>query len=310
MVSGATTDAAMEAKMVIEVEGVVKRFGRRTALAGVDLAVAAGEVVGVAGPNGAGKSTFIHLLLGLLRADGGSLRVLGHDPLGRRHLGATGWMPERPAFPPRRRVRDLVSFQAATFPRWDRSLAEEWVERLELPMDDRAGDLSRGGLARLALVFALAHRPRLLLLDDPTLGLDPSGRRLVMGEVLAAAAESGAGVLVATHLLAEAERSLDRLVLLAEGRVGFDEPVDALRERHRRLRLPPGVEAPPELAARQTAAGLVATRFDEPAWTALRRRHPEARAEAIDLEELYVAYTGRPVGEDVDEQDEAKGVAA
>jgi len=290
--------------MVIEVEGVSKRFGSRpfatkTALAGVDLAVAPGEVVGLAGPNGAGKTTLVHLLMGFTQADGGSLRVLGRDPLHRRHLGDVGWMPERPAFPAGARVGSLIDFQAATFRRWDGELAADWCQRLELRRGDRADALSRGAAARLALLLALAHRPRVLLLDDPTLGLDPAARRLVLGEVLAAAADSGAGVLVATHLLAEAERSLDRLVVLAEGRVLLDEDVAALRERHRLLTLPAGEEPPAALRPRRVAGGWLATAWDEAAWREVQRRLPGARARAVDLEDLYVALV-EDGGEDGD----------
>ncbi len=281
---------------MIKLEAVEKRFGSKVALDGVGFEVQAGEVVALAGHNGAGKTTTIHLLLGLLRPDGGRLRVLGKDPLERRHLGEVGWMPERPAFPPRHRVASLVRFQAATFPGWDGDWAEEWLERLELDRSARAGDLSRGGAARLGLLFALAHRPRVLLLDDPTLGLDPAGRRLVLGEVLAMASESGAAVLVATHLLAEAERALDRLVVIHQGRVTLDEEVASLRQRHRRLRLPAGREdaIPSELAPKRVPGGLVTTRWDEAAWARLRSGVAGATAAPLDLEDIYVAVAGEP----------------
>lgn len=278
---------------MIKLDAVEKRFGAKVALDGVGFEVVAGEVVALAGHNGAGKTTLLHLLLGLLRPDAGRLRVLGMEPLERRHLGEVGWMPERPAFPPRMRVRSLVRFQAATFPRWDDAWADGWMERLGLDLAARTGDLSRGGVARLALLFALAHRPRVLLLDDPTLGLDPAGRRLVLGEVLAMAAESGAAVLIATHLLAEAERSLDRLVVLDHGRVLLDEEVATLRGRHRRLRLPPGREAeiPPELAPRRVPGGVVTTRWDDSAWDRLRHSLTGSTATPMNLEDIYVALT-------------------
>ncbi|MEM9598540.1 MAG: ABC transporter ATP-binding protein [Acidobacteriota bacterium] len=257
---------------------------------GVSLRVEPGEVVGLAGPNGAGKTTLLRILMGFLEAQRGSVRVLDEDPRSRRQLSEIGWMPESPGFPARLKVGQLIEFQAASFPKWDSGLAAELEERLGIARDVRTGDLSRGQGARLALLFALAHRPRLLILDDPTLGLDPAGRRLLLGELLGAACDAGTGILISTHLLAEAEWSLDRLVILKEGRVVLDEPVDSLKTRCRKVQAPPGTPLPAELAPLPSSAGDLATQWDDDVWRQFRVTVPGVDAQPVSLEDLYISF--------------------
>ena len=220
--------------MLLELEHVTKRFGARatkTALDDVSFAVGAGEIVALAGPNGAGKSTAMRILMGFIAADRGAARLFGDDARRRRWLDRVGWMPERPTFPSGWRSREVLRFQAATFPSWDEAFAAELTERLGLDPSARATQLSRGQAARLALVLALAHRPRLLLLDDPCLGLDPAGRRLLLGELLGVAADDGCGVLISTHLLDETAPALDRLLMLDSGHLTLDERTETIRAR-------------------------------------------------------------------------------
>ncbi len=279
--------------MLLEVQGVAKKYGRKTALDGVSFSLDTGEVVGLAGHNGSGKSTTLRILMGLLEADRGRIEILGVDPITRKHLGQVGWMSERPAFPPRMRIRQILAFQAATMPGWDPALAEQLSQRFEIDPAARGDRLSRGQVARLALLLALAHRPRLLLLDDPCLGLDPQARRLLLGELLASATEAGSGVLLSTHLLAEVDRALDRIVVLQSGKVILDEGVTELRQRCRRLSLPAFADdLPHELAALAAEGGALATQWDEEAWRAFSAELPGALAEPVDLEDIFIAITG------------------
>ncbi len=277
--------------MMIEVHGLKKRFGRRTVLDEVSFQVHAGEIVALAGSNGVGKTTTLGIAMGFLEPSAGRVRVLSENPLRRRHLGDVGWMPERPAFPRCFRVQQLINFQAATVPKWDPDLARELIDRLEIDPTQDVEKLSRGQTARLGLLCALALRPKLLILDDPTLGLDPKGRRLLLGELLALAGESGCGVLISTHLLTEADWSLDRLLLLRRGIIEIDEDVDHLKARCRRLFLPHGVSLPADLGVIESDDGPLLTAFDADVWARYQADVPAARCEPVTLEDIYVALT-------------------
>lgn len=279
--------------MLIDVRDVSKRLGRRKVLEGVNLSIDSGEIVGLGGANGAGKTTLVNLLMGFLEADHGSIRVLGQSPLRRRRLGEIGWMPERPTFPPHLSATDVIAFQAATFPAWDSQHAKELASRLSLDSGVPVRSLSRGERARLALLCALGHRPRLLLLDDPTLGLDPGARRLLLGELLSASAEAGAGVLLATHQLAEADQALDRLAILADGRIVADHTPDEFKERYRRIETSEDSETPPvELRSTRCAGGWMTSDWNDESWRRYAVEEPRSRVKQLDLESIFVAITG------------------
>ncbi len=221
----------------IRIEGLRKSFGGRDVLCGVDLEVPAGSVFGFLGLNGAGKSTLIRILLGLLPPDAGRCTVAGIDPQQqpievRRRIG---YMAENQAMYGWMRVQELIDWVARFYPTWDATFAEDLLQRMHLDLRQKVGALSKGQTSRLALLLALAHRPKLVVLDDPTLGLDPIARRDLLRDMIGHLQDQGITVFFSSHLLYEIEPICDRVAILHEGRILKCAPVDELRESVKRL---------------------------------------------------------------------------
>jgi ABC-2 type transport system ATP-binding protein len=222
---------------LLQFRGVTRRFGHRTAVRDLDLDVHPGEVVGLVGRNGAGKTTSLRLTVGILWPDAGAVRTLGLDPV---HDGdavrvRACLMAEDGGLYPSMTVRESMDLVAGVHPRWDGGFAEAFRERMDLDPGRTIRDLSRGNRAKVALTLAVGCRPELLLLDDPTAGLDPLVRREVLEGVLEATAGEGGAVLYASHLVHDVERTADRVVVLDDARKVLDEPVDSVRARVRRV---------------------------------------------------------------------------
>jgi ABC-2 type transport system ATP-binding protein len=239
--------------VVIQVEGVTRRFGATVALDNVSLTVPRGAVFGLVGANGAGKTTLIKHVLGLLRALTGSVRVFGLDPVADPVgvLSRVGYLSEERDLPGWMRVDELLRYTAAFYPKWDDAYAEELRRAFELDPAARVRTLSRGQTARAGLLVALAHRPDLLVLDEPSSGLDPVVRRDILGAIIRTIAEEGRTVLFSSHLLDEVERVSDHVALIHKGRVALCAPLDAIKENHRcvTLRFAEPRPRPPALAA-------------------------------------------------------------
>ena len=205
---------------VIDIEGLTKSFGKFPALRGIDLSVDKGQVHGFLGPNGAGKSTTIRVLLGLLKADGGTVRLLGGDPwtdvvaLHRRLAYVPGDVSLWPGMSGGEAIDLLGSMRGGL----DESRRTELVERFELDPTKRGRQYSKGNRQKVAIVAALASRAELLILDEPTSGLDPL-MESVFQEVVAEAVAQGATVLLSSHIMAEVEALADRVSIIREGRI-------------------------------------------------------------------------------------------
>ena len=225
---------------VIELRGVTKSFGHKPVLRGVDLAVPRGQTFAFLGRNGQGKTTTIRTLLGLIRPDAGTVRVLGLDPAAdplaiRRRVG---YVAEDPVLFGWMRVGQLMDFVAPFYPTWDAARAKDLADRFELPMRTRFKHLSKGQGVRVALLLAVAHRPELVILDDPTLGLDPIMRKEFLRDLVTHLQAERVSVFFSSHLLYEVEPVADSVVILDRGRVVLSAATDDLRADVKRLVVP------------------------------------------------------------------------
>ena len=220
---------------IISVTGVTRRFGAQTALDAVTWSLLRGGVYGLVGANGAGKTTLIKHILGLLRAEYGSVRVFGRDPVADPVgvLSRIGYLSEDHDLPEWMSVEELMRYSRAFYPAWDQGYAEELRRSFGLEPSARIKNLSKGQKARAGLLVALAHRPELLLLDEPSSGLDPVVRRDILEAIMRTIADEGRTVLFSSHLLDEVERVADHVTMINHGRIVLSGPLDAIKQANR-----------------------------------------------------------------------------
>jgi ABC-2 type transport system ATP-binding protein len=282
---------------VLEARGLAKRFGRHAALTDCTLAIPAGHVVGLVGPNGAGKTTLLHLAVGLLTPSEGTVSVLGEAPAAdAAQLGRVGFVAQDTPTYARLRVADHLRLGAHLNPTWDDALARGRIEDLDLDPHQRAGSLSGGQRAQLALTLAIAKRPELLILDEPVASLDPLARRDFLADLMEVVADREVSVVLSSHLVADLERVCDYLVILASSRVLVVGEVDELLATHHRLigarrdesRLPADQQVIEASHTDRQTTLLIRTEEPilDPAWT----------VEPVSLEDLVLAYMGGAEG--------------
>ncbi|HSM61169.1 MAG TPA: ABC transporter ATP-binding protein [Longimicrobiales bacterium] len=223
----------------IELSEVRWRAGRSFALRDLSLNVPAGSIYGFLGPNGSGKTTTIRVFMGMLRPDAGEVRVLGMSVPRQmpRILARVGYVPERPHVYPALTVAEQVRYHSSFFELWDAGWAAELTERLGLDPDRRISRMSKGETGKLLMLLALAQRPDLLVLDEPTDGLDPVVRRDVLAAVLDYVGETGATVFISSHLVHELERICDWVGVMDGGRLVAELPMLHFKNGIKRIRL-------------------------------------------------------------------------
>jgi ABC-2 type transport system ATP-binding protein len=227
------------AHTVVDVNDLSRSFGHKQALENVSFRATPGQVYGLVGSNGAGKTTLIKHLLGLLRATSGSVRVFGldpvRDPVG--VLGRVGYLSEERELPDWMSIGELMRYTQAYHPTWDAAYARELLDTFALNPASKVKDLSKGMRAQAGLIAAVAHRPELLILDEPSSGLDVVVRRDILDAVVRAVADDGRTVIFSSHLLDEVERMSDHVTLMHQGRVALSGVLDDVRRDYQRSRV-------------------------------------------------------------------------
>ena len=223
--------SADSTKPALDVAGVTHSFGRRRALDDCWFTVPAGGVTALVGRNGAGKSTLLRAAVGLLRPDGGEVRVFG-EPAGDGSLHRIGYVAQSAPLYPMLTVAQTLTLGRRLNPRWDAGYAQRLADDAALPSGVRVGTLAPGHRSRLALVVALAKRPDLLVLDEPLAALDPVARTEVTGALMADVAERGTTVVLSSHVVADIDGVCDQVVVLAEGRVRLAAEVEPALAAH------------------------------------------------------------------------------
>ncbi|MCC6511254.1 MAG: ABC transporter ATP-binding protein [Pirellulaceae bacterium] len=224
----------------IEIKGLAKSFGQRKVLEDVSLAIPAGQTLALLGRNGAGKSTTIRILLGLIAADQGSVSIDGIDPAinSTQVLSRVGYLAEDQAMYPWMTPVELSRFLAPFYATWDAKLAGDYLDRFEIPKLTKIGQLSKGQSVKLGLVLALAHRPQIVVLDDPAMGLDPIARKEFNRDLVEHLQASGATVLYSSHLLEEVEAVADAVAILDGGRIVRSGSTESIRDEVKQILLP------------------------------------------------------------------------
>jgi ABC-2 type transport system ATP-binding protein len=202
----------------LEASGLSKRYGKRWALENCSFELPAGRIAGLVGPNGAGKTTLLHIAVGLLEQTNGTVRILGEQPGDPSVLARVGFVAQDTPLYKSFTVAEMIAFGEHTNGSFDTALARTRMERLEIPLDQRAGSLSGGQRAQVALALAFAKHPEILLLDEPLASLDPLARREFLQILMEGVADSGPTVVLSSHLLTDLERVCDHMMILARGR--------------------------------------------------------------------------------------------
>ena len=274
----------------VEIRGLTRTFRTKVALNDVSLSVPKGCVFGLVGENGAGKTTLIKHMMGLLKPQSGSVKIFGHNPVTdpEHALSHIGYLSEDRDIPGWMRINELMRYTQGFYPNWDEDFAEDLLERFDLNPTQKIKTLSMGQTAKTGLLIALAHRPDLLVLDEPSSGLDPVVREHIVNAAIRTVADEGRTVVFSSHLLDEVEAVSDYVAMINSGNIIECDRLQAVTQSYLRVTIEFGspVTAPPAINGALTYEG------EGKRWTIL------CNGKAVDIKAQIEALDARVVGEE------------
>ncbi|MBU4533715.1 MAG: ABC transporter ATP-binding protein [Eubacteriales bacterium] len=288
---------------MIEITDLTKTFGASQVLDGVSLEVQRGRVYGLVGPNGAGKTTLIKIMMGFLLPTGGRVFIDGQDVHQHPRIKSqVGYVADYQNYYPGFSVNDMVRFYRGTFENWNEERFAELRRVFDLPDKRTFKNFSKGMRTQLALLLNLSLMPNVLILDEPTSGLDPVLRRQVLGMLVDEVARNGTTVFVATHNLNELERTCDQIGMIHQGRILFDENLEDMKQKVRKIQVAFADGLPPELAKRPDVLKVeqqgrvygIVMRENSAEMLAELKKHDPLLLETIDmsLEDIFIYRMG------------------
>jgi ABC-2 type transport system ATP-binding protein len=296
------------ATTVIEVNNLCRRFGKHTALDHINLRLEQGTVLGLVGENGAGKTTLIKHLLGLFKAQSGTVRVFGMDPIEhpKEVLCRIGFLSEDRDMPEWMTIQQYMTYTQAFYPTWDTDYADSLISKFALDTAQKLKHLSRGQRAKTGLLMALAYKPDLLLFDEPSSGLDPVVRRDMLGAIVRTIADEGRTVVLSSHLLDEVERVADTICMIHQGNIILSDALEQIRADYHRFTLILDTPA----TARPDLPGMLSCEGGPVEWSMIckqdidtvRNAAKELNARIVDLasptlEDTFVAHVKKEPGD-------------
>lgn len=275
----------MNATPILVCKQLTKCFDQKIALNALDMALYPGMVVGLLGQNGAGKSTLMRCALGIIQASTGCIEVLGTpvDQMTSEIKTQIGYVPQQPFGYEGFSVAKALTLHRSFYPEWDMSLETEWLQRFDLDLKQQVQRLSVGQRQSLALIMAMAYRPKLLILDEPVASLDPIARRKFMADLFELALESGSCVLFSSHITSDLERVASHLALIKHGELIIFKEIDELREQVKLLKLSETATLPSELKIlHRNGSNVVVDNYHQQDFEGLISSH------SLNLEQLFM----------------------